>query len=323
MLGAGHEEPKYPMRAAVVDGLDQPYSDHLRPVSGTRETPPLSARSFGRASSYASNGESDDSDGELPSAGPIDSPPQAGPSGRAVWRDGQWFNVLDEVRRRQFDRADSAAISPARLLERDGLAAASVAQGAAQEPVADRARPRPVVRLARRRPRQRVGRHHRRQPVRAAAAARLGLEDTAATLQRAPRLLADAHPARLRPRRVRARGHRWAADADVRVGQATAIATEAPGGGQWWRRVVRIGGLDQQRGRCAVAAIGRSAASADERRRHAAMSRRSRRCASASCRAMGLSVSLRRSARALSLSSCLCRRRRRTASLARGARAAT
>ena len=99
MLGAGHEEPKYPMRSAAVDPLEQPYSDHLRAAPGVRNTPPLSARSFARSSSFASNGESDDSDGELPSVGPIDSPPQAGPS-RAVWRDGQWFNVLDEVRPR-------------------------------------------------------------------------------------------------------------------------------------------------------------------------------------------------------------------------------
>ena len=86
--------------------VDTPYRDYnldpYGPNNGSVKTPtrspPLSARKFSRNFSQGSF-ESDESDQEvLPMANEGDLPPEGGAGNHdgAVWRDGQWFNVLDE-----------------------------------------------------------------------------------------------------------------------------------------------------------------------------------------------------------------------------------
>lgn len=84
--------------------VDTPYRDYnLHPygpngsAKNAPKSPPLSARNFNRNISQASF-ESDESDQEvLPMATEGGLPPEgAATHDGAVWRDGQWFNVLDE-----------------------------------------------------------------------------------------------------------------------------------------------------------------------------------------------------------------------------------
>ena len=115
LTAARSVDSKYPARNE--DASETPYRDHGAPADGMRlhpfgngpshsrqgsqRSPPISARSsgFGRNLSQASF-DSDESDQEvLPMANEGDLPPEdptGGPRDGAVWRDGQWFNVLDE-----------------------------------------------------------------------------------------------------------------------------------------------------------------------------------------------------------------------------------